>query len=129
ISRTLVPTFTTPPAPLTFKSLTMVTSSPSSSTFPTASRMPSSAPSNVSESASGDHSCPHIGQTSSAPFSYVYASWHSGHEDNCSAMGFLLNHQTWASDWNIFRGYRLEPSSSVSGAATPRRITLDLPPT
>src|SRR5699024_5342035 len=110
ISRTLVPTFTTLPAPLTFKSLTMVTSSPLLSTFPTASRMTGCAPSAVSESASGDHSCPHIGQTSSAPFSYVYASWHSGHADNCSAMGFLLHHQTWASVCTIFRGYRLEQS-------------------
>ena len=33
---------------------------------------------------SGDHSCPHIGQASSAPVSYVNSLWHSGHAGRLS---------------------------------------------
>ncbi len=65
ILRTLVPALSALPAPLTLRSLTTVTESPSASTLPTASLCTGCASS--ADAVPGSHSWAHSGQTSSAP--------------------------------------------------------------
>jgi hypothetical protein len=67
IPRTFVPTLIAVELPLTFRSFTTTTSSPSASTLPTASRTTRAA--SVGSSPAADHSCAHSGHTSSAPSS------------------------------------------------------------
>ena len=73
---TLVPTFTTDDEPLIFKSLTMVTLSPSCNTVPCASLMV--AASSDAAASSALHSCAQSGQSNITPSVYVYSDWHCG---------------------------------------------------
>lgn len=66
--RTLVPALMSAP-PLTFRPLTMVTESPSTSSLPTESRTLEPAASSVSPAAVRSHSWPHMGHAQSSPIS------------------------------------------------------------
>src|SRR6056297_2288787 len=79
---TLVPFFNAPEAPLTGRSFTTTTLSPSCSTLPFAS-FTSTLPSTTSSS--GFHSWPHSGQAKRPlPLGYPYGELHSGQGNNSS---------------------------------------------